>query len=140
MEERQGERDLCPSCVLLSTIWGFLFRYPRTIQEDEATIASPTASPREKVAARLVRIEKQILQGAQAFFISPYLSPPLALSPGLNCVRVCVCVCVCVCAHVCVCVPACVCVCVGRGLHWCGSVHVSMRVRASVCVGVAWRL
>ena len=39
-------------------------RYRTTAEEDEATIASLTAGPRQKVAARLLRIEKEILHGA----------------------------------------------------------------------------
>ena len=39
-------------------------RYRTTAEEDDATIASSTAGPRQKVAARLLRIEKEILHGA----------------------------------------------------------------------------
>ena len=42
---------------------GLPFRYRTTIAEDDATIADPTTSPRRQVAARLLRIEKGILQG-----------------------------------------------------------------------------
>ena len=38
-------------------------RYKTTLQQDEATIDDPEASPRQKVAARLLRIEKSILGG-----------------------------------------------------------------------------
>lgn len=38
-------------------------RYRTTAEEDAATIASSTAGPRQKVAARLLRIEKEILNG-----------------------------------------------------------------------------
>ena len=41
-------------------------RYRTTEDEDDATLASATAGPREKVAARLLRIEKRILNGARA--------------------------------------------------------------------------
>ena len=41
-------------------------RYRTTAEEDEATITSSTAGPRQKVAARLLRIEKEILHGALA--------------------------------------------------------------------------
>lgn len=41
-------------------------RYRTTEDEDDATLASETAGPREKVAARLLRIEKRILNGARA--------------------------------------------------------------------------
>jgi len=45
-------------CVILG-----MRRYKTSIEEDIAVIADPTAGPREKVAARLLRIEKSILQG-----------------------------------------------------------------------------
>ena len=38
-------------------------RYRTTAEEDDATIASSSAGPRQKVAARLLRIEKEILNG-----------------------------------------------------------------------------
>ena len=38
-------------------------RYPTSIAEDDAVVADRHAGAREKVAARLVRIEKAILQG-----------------------------------------------------------------------------
>lgn len=38
--------------------------YKTTVTEDEAIIADPTVRPRQTVAAKLVRIEKLILQGA----------------------------------------------------------------------------
>ena len=50
------------------------YRYRTTAEEDEATIASSTAGPRQKVAARLLRIEKEILNGMALPFI---LCPPL---------------------------------------------------------------
>jgi len=43
-----------------------LARYPTTVAQDDATVASEAAGPREKVAARLVRIEKGIWGGALA--------------------------------------------------------------------------
>lgn len=39
-------------------------RYRTSCEEDEAIISSTTAGPRQKVAARLLRIEKAILRGA----------------------------------------------------------------------------
>ena len=42
---------------------GCLGRYPTSIAEDDAVVADRHAGAREKVAARLVRIEKAILQG-----------------------------------------------------------------------------
>lgn len=45
-------------CILLAS-----FRYRTTKEEDDAVVADPTAGPREKVAARLLRIEKSILTG-----------------------------------------------------------------------------
>ncbi|KAK9785591.1 hypothetical protein WJX73_004453 [Symbiochloris irregularis] len=41
-----------------------LDRYPTTIEQDTAVLEDPMSNPRERVAARLVRIEKRILQGA----------------------------------------------------------------------------
>ncbi|BDA45553.1 probable actin-histidine N-methyltransferase [Coccomyxa sp. Obi] len=41
-----------------------LDRYRTSCEEDEAIISSSTAGPRQKVAARLLRIEKAILRGA----------------------------------------------------------------------------
>ena len=34
------------------------------MEEDDAVVADPAAGPRQKVAARLLRIEKSILSGA----------------------------------------------------------------------------
>ncbi len=45
-------------------------RYRTSCEEDEAIISSTTAGPRQKVAARLLRIEKVILRGA---------APPISL-------------------------------------------------------------
>ena len=39
-------------------------RYRTSIAEDEAIIADETLGPRPRVAARLLRIEKRILEGA----------------------------------------------------------------------------
>lgn len=41
-------------------------RYTTTIAEDEAILADPTTGPRQTVAARLLKIEKGILQATQA--------------------------------------------------------------------------
>ena len=41
-------------------------KYRTSIEEDEATMADPAAGPRPKVAARLLRGEKQILLAALA--------------------------------------------------------------------------
>ena len=49
-----------PACV---THINVLCRYRTSIEEDEAIVASSSAGPRQKVAARLVRIEKTILSG-----------------------------------------------------------------------------
>lgn len=38
-------------------------RYRTTKEEDDAVVADPTSAPRERVAARLLRIEKSILTG-----------------------------------------------------------------------------
>ena len=43
-----------------------LAAYATTIADDDATVASESAGPREKVAARLLRIEKRILGAALA--------------------------------------------------------------------------
>ena len=43
-----------------------LSRYRTTIEQDEATIADPSTGPRQTVAARLLKIEKGILQGCLA--------------------------------------------------------------------------
>lgn len=40
-------------------------RYKTSCEEDEAIIGSSTAGPRQKVAARLLRIEKAILRGVR---------------------------------------------------------------------------
>ena len=50
-------------------------RYRTTAEEDEATIASSSAGPRQKVAARLLRIEKEILNGTAP--MSACFPPPL---------------------------------------------------------------
>lgn len=47
-------------------------RYRTTAEEDDATIASSSAGPRQKVAARLLRIEKEILNGTA---LKPLLAP-----------------------------------------------------------------
>lgn len=49
---------------LTSCIQRRLNRYRTTKEEDDAVVADPTAGPREKVASRLLRIEKSILTGA----------------------------------------------------------------------------
>ena len=54
-------------------------RYRTTAEEDEAIIASSSAGPRQKVATRLLRIEKAILTGA----------PDVV--PGFRCVRALLC-------------------------------------------------
>eukprot|EP00884_Botryococcus_braunii_P019622 jgi/Botrbrau1/6343/Bobra.0098s0002.1 len=70
VEVKEGPLSSTSEAGLRSQLQSYLTdrlaRYPRTIQEDEEIIACPTSGPREKVAARLVRIEKQILQGALA--------------------------------------------------------------------------
>jgi hypothetical protein len=38
-------------------------RYRTSQEEDDAVVVDPRAGPREKVAARLLRIEKSILSG-----------------------------------------------------------------------------
>lgn len=38
-------------------------RYKTSVEEDDAIIEDPHAGPRQKVAARLLRIEKSILKG-----------------------------------------------------------------------------
>ena len=47
----------------------FVCRYKTSREEDDAVVADPRAGPREKVAARLLRIEKSILSGAQPFLV-----------------------------------------------------------------------
>ncbi|KAK9830198.1 hypothetical protein WJX72_010243 [[Myrmecia] bisecta] len=51
---------------LTSYLQGRLKQYPTKVEQDNDIIDSPTARPRQKVAARLVRIEKNILQDAIA--------------------------------------------------------------------------
>jgi hypothetical protein len=51
---------LCPRCYLLWTA----SRYRTSIAEDEAIIVDETLPPRQRVASRLLRIEKGILEGA----------------------------------------------------------------------------
>ena len=41
----------------------FAGRYKTSREEDDAVVADPSAGPRQKVAARLLRIEKSILSG-----------------------------------------------------------------------------
>ena len=41
-------------------------RYRTSSEQDEAVIADPAAGPREKVAARLLKLEKSILSGTSA--------------------------------------------------------------------------
>lgn len=66
-------------------------RYRTTEDEDDATLASETAGPREKVAARLLRIEKRILNGARALRThckSCLCYTPAALAVLMKCHRV----------------------------------------------------
>lgn len=49
---------------LASCLQQRLQRYKTSKQEDDAVVVDPRAGPREKVAARLLRIEKSILSGA----------------------------------------------------------------------------
>lgn len=56
--------------------------YRTTIEQDDAIIADPTTGPRQTVAARLLRIEKQILAGAtQAALALPGAAEAAALGP-----------------------------------------------------------
>jgi len=68
-------------------------RYRTTEAEDDATIARASASPREKVAARLLRIEKRILRGAAApgqhARLSPWHGARSAGGHGSLCGRAC---------------------------------------------------
>ncbi|CAL5228874.1 g12088 [Coccomyxa viridis] len=59
-----AENELTVLHQLASHLQSCLSRYRTTAEEDEATIASTSAGPRQKVAARLLRIEKEILNGA----------------------------------------------------------------------------
>ena len=52
MQRCHAHREQLPDC-----------RYCTTISEDNAVVTDPSAGPREKVAARLLRIEKTILNG-----------------------------------------------------------------------------
>ena len=45
-----------------------MYRYKTSREEDDAVVADPRAGPREKVAARLLRIEKSILSGGMPSF------------------------------------------------------------------------
>lgn len=49
---------------LASCLQQRLQRYQTSREEDDAVVADPSAGPRQKVAARLLRIEKSILSGA----------------------------------------------------------------------------
>ena len=44
-------------------------RYRTTKEEDDAVVADPTSAPRERVAARLLRIEKSILTGTASICV-----------------------------------------------------------------------
>lgn len=56
--------------------------YRTTIEQDDVIIADPTTGPRQTVAARLLRIEKQILAGAmQAALALPGAAEAAALGP-----------------------------------------------------------
>ncbi|PRW57651.1 3-oxoacyl-[acyl-carrier] synthase chloroplastic isoform A [Chlorella sorokiniana] len=56
--------------------------YRTTIEQDDAIIADPTTGPRQTVAARLLRIEKQILAGAvQAAMALPGAAEAVAVGP-----------------------------------------------------------
>ena len=69
-----------------------LAAYRTSIAEDEATIADPHSGPRQTAAARLVRIEKQILQqvlaaamvlpGAREAATTPTSNSPIDLGPA----------------------------------------------------------
>lgn len=54
-----------------------LGQYQNSIEEDTMIISSPNSSPREKVAARLLRIEKNILEAAFQEILSKPESPGL---------------------------------------------------------------
>lgn len=56
--------------------------YRTTIEQDDVIIADLTTGPRQTVAARLLRIEKQILAGAiQAAMALPGAADAVALGP-----------------------------------------------------------
>ena len=56
--------------------------YRTTIEQDDATIADPSTGPRQTVAARLLRIEKQILAAAlQAAMALPGAADAVARGP-----------------------------------------------------------
>lgn len=56
--------------------------YRTTVEQDDAIIADPTTGPRQTVAARLLRIEKQILAGAvQAAMALPGAADAVARGP-----------------------------------------------------------
>lgn len=57
------QSSCCPEPHSLPDVSRYPCRYRTTGEEDDATIASSTAGPRQKVAARLLRIEKEILNG-----------------------------------------------------------------------------
>lgn len=59
------EAEALACAQLISYLDTRLAGYPTSIEEDSATIESSSAIPRQKVAARLVRIEKQLLQAAR---------------------------------------------------------------------------
>ena len=54
-------RHLITKVLVKFQCWGC--RYKTSQEEDDAVVADPAAGPREKVAARLLRIEKSILSG-----------------------------------------------------------------------------
>lgn len=51
-------------CALVAYLNSLLASYKRSLSHDEAVIADPEASPKERIAARLTRIEKTILRDA----------------------------------------------------------------------------
>jgi histone-lysine N-methyltransferase SETD3 len=56
---------VCP-LQLIAQLRLRLSRYRTTIEQDEAIIVDPSTGPRQTVAARLLKIEKGILQGCLA--------------------------------------------------------------------------
>lgn len=64
----RGWHGVCGTCADIFLLLTRVPRYPTTIEEDTLIIESSTVV-RQKVAARLVRIEKQILQAARAVLV-----------------------------------------------------------------------
>mmetsp|Transcript_34438 Transcript_34438/g.88075 ORF Transcript_34438/g.88075 Transcript_34438/m.88075 type:complete len:316 (+) Transcript_34438:741-1688(+) len=72
--------EAAATALLADHLRARIAKYRTTIEEDSRTVEDPAASAKAKVAARLLRIEKGILQGALAELSA--VMPPQGAPPG----------------------------------------------------------